>query len=182
MFNGQVNEISGVRIIQSLPVKDTRGTFIKCHPNKEFNSSLDSVAVSLNPIPGTIRGLHFQVEPYAEEKIVTCIQGSILDVIMDLRPSSPTHGKWISIELSATKPSHLYLPKGTAHGFQTIEPNSIVQYCLTSPYTPESSFSINPIGDLGIDWPIKNFIISDKDSDGVSISQALQKYADSLKD
>ena len=182
MFNGQVNEISGVRIIQSLPVTDTRGTFIKFHPNKEFNSSLDSVAVSLNPIPGTIRGLHFQVEPYAEEKIVTCIQGSILDVIVDLRPSSPTHGKWISIELSATKPSHLYLPKGTAHGFQTIEPNSIVQYCLTSPYTPESSFSINPIGDLDIDWPIKNFIISDKDSDGVSISQALQKYADSLKD
>lgn len=182
MFNNQVNEISGVRIIQSLPVTDRRGTFTKFHPNKVFNSSLDSVAVSLNPTSGTIRGLHFQVEPFAEEKIVTCIQGSILDVIVDLRPSSPTHGKWISIELSATKPSHLYLPKGIAHGFQTIEPNSIVQYCLTSPYTPESSFSINPIGDLGIDWPIKNFIISDKDSDGVSISQALQKYADSLKD
>ena len=182
MFNSKVNEIIGVRIIQALAVTDIRGTFSKFHPNNEFNSSLDSVAVSLNPTPGTIRGLHFQVEPYAEEKIVTCIQGSILDVIMDLRPSSPTHGKWISIELSATKPSHLYLPKGTAHGFQTIEPNSIVQYCLTSPYTPESSFSINPIGDLGIDWPIKNFIISDKDSDGVSISQALQKYADSLKD
>jgi dTDP-4-dehydrorhamnose 3,5-epimerase len=181
MFNCEVNEISGVRIIQTPAVTDLRGTFSKFHPNKEFNSSLDSVAVSLNPTPGTIRGLHFQVEPYAEEKIVTCIQGSILDVIVDLRPGSPTHGKWTSIELNATKPSHLYLPKGMAHGFQTIEPNSIIQYCLTSPYTPKSSFSINPLGDLDIDWPIKNFIISDKDSNGISISQALQKYAHPLE-
>ncbi len=172
--------MDGVRIIQTQAVTDPRGTFTKFCPDKEFVSSLDSVAVSLNPIPGTIRGLHFQIEPCAEEKIVTCIQGSILDVIVDLRPGSITQGKWASLELNAIHPSQLYLPKGIAHGFQTIEPNSIIHYCLSSPYSPESSFSINPFNELEIEWPIKKFIISDKDTNGISISLAIQKYTASL--
>ena len=180
MFKCQINEIDGVKIIETIAATDSRGTFSKFYPNKEFVSSLGSVAISLNPIPGTIRGLHFQIEPFAEEKIVTCIQGSILDVIVDLRPGSTTQGKWASIELNSIHPSQLYLPKGVAHGFQSIEPDSIIHYCLSTAFSPESSFSINPLSDLDIDWPIKKFLISDKDSSGISISQAMQKYAASL--
>ena len=100
---------------------------------------------------------------------------------MDLRPSSKTFGKWSSIELNGVNLTQLYLPKGIAHGFQTLSQNSIVHYCLTSKYEPNSSYVINPFGDLGIDWPIKQYSISDRDRDGISLSSAVQKYAESLK-
>lgn len=181
MMPNQVAEIDGVRVTKTKSVADFRGTFIKFDPVQEFNFSLNSVVISSNPQSGTIRGLHFQVEPYAEEKLVTCVRGSIFDVIVDLRPNSNTFGKWASIELNAVNAIQAYLPKGIAHGFQTLASNSIIHYCLSAGYSPESAYSIDPFGDLQIDWPLQVASISEKDKRGVSLAYAAQKYAKSLK-
>jgi dTDP-4-dehydrorhamnose 3,5-epimerase len=181
MILHKVPEIDGIRITQVTSVTDDRGSFVKFHPPREFENSLDSVAFSVNLNIGTIRGIHFQVEPFAEEKLVTCVQGTIFDVAVDLRPNSETFGMWASFELSATNALQVYLPKGIAHGFQSLERNSIVHYILSSPYSPEYSHTIDPFGDLGIDWPMKVNSISERDRDGISFSAAGKKYADSLK-
>ncbi len=181
MTNIPVTEIQGIRLSKGTSISDSRGTFIKVEPSKEFLTELDSAATSINPLLGTIRGLHFQIEPFAEEKIVTCIQGAIFDVVVDIRPFSKTFGKWATFELSFTNRLQAYLPKGIAHGFQTLLPNTIVNYCLSANYSPDSAFSINPLGDIGIDWPIKEFSISERDASGVSLSVAAQKYDESLK-
>lgn len=181
MTNIQVTEIEGVRLSEGISVSDSRGTFIKVQLNREFQNHLDSVATSINPKLGTIRGLHFQIEPFAEEKMVTCIQGAIFDVIVDIRPLSKTFGKWATFELSAKNGDQAYLPKGIAHGFQTLQPDTIIHYCLSTSYSPESSYSIDPFGELRINWPLKEFSISEKDAGGISFSTAAYKYAQSLE-
>lgn len=181
MTPNQVSEIDGVRVTKTKSITDSRGTFIKFNPVQEFDFTLNSVAISTNSQCGTIRGIHFQVEPYAEEKLVTCVKGSIFDVIVDLRPNSNTFGKWASIELSAVNAMQAYLPKGIAHGFQTLASNSIIHYCLSADYSPESAYSIDPFGDLQIDWPLQVVSISERDKRGVSLAYAAQKYAKSLK-
>lgn len=177
MTSNQVANIEGVRINSIQFASDFRGSFSKFHPLNEIEDRLDSVAISFNPIIGTIRGLHFQVEPFAEEKLITCIQGSIYDVIVDLRPSSETFGKWTALDLNSTNGLQVYLPKGIAHGFQTLAPNSIVHYCLTAEYSPESSYVINPFGDLDIPWPRHTSNISKRDRNGMTFSNAARKYA-----
>lgn len=142
---------------------------------------MDSIAISINPRVGTIRGIHFQIAPYAEEKIVACIQGSVFDVIVDIRPGSKTYGKYATFELNATDRLQVYLPTGIAHGFQTLQPDTIMQYCLGAKYSPEFAFSMDPFGELKIDWPLKEFLISDKDANGLSFSIAAEKYAKSLE-
>jgi dTDP-4-dehydrorhamnose 3,5-epimerase len=180
MKMNQFSVIDGVQLTKVSSFVDSRGSFLKIKPELEFENNWDSVAISSNPNRGTIRGLHFQVEPFAEAKLITCIQGAIFDVIVDLRPNSKTVGKWCSFELSAENPFHLYLPKGVAHGFQTLLPESILHYCLSSSYSSENSFSIDPLGDLNIGWPINGYSISERDSNGISLSIGLQKYAKSL--
>ena len=177
----RVSEIDGIRITEAMSVTDVRGTFVKFQPLKDFESPLDSVALSINPNLGTVRGMHFQIEPFAEEKLVTCIQGSIFDVIVDLRPNSRTFGKWASFELTAANALQAYLPKGIAHGYQTLMPNSIIHYSLSATYAPEYSYAIDPFGDLGIEWPIKIHLVSERDASGISLFSAGQKYAESLK-
>ncbi len=176
-----MHEIEGVRITQIKSSSDDRGTFLKFHPSDVFNGTLDSIAISFNPIVGTIRGLHFQTEPYAEEKLVTCLRGAIFDVILDLREDSNTFGKWASIELSSDNTFQAFLPKGVAHGFQTLLPDSVIHYGLGAPYVSEYSYSINPLGDLGIDWPLEITSVSKKDTSGVSFLVAAEKYAKSLE-
>jgi len=177
-----VSKIEGVRVTSVNSAADFRGTFSKIHPPVEFQGNLDSVANSINPKQGTIRGIHFQVEPFAEVKIITCLQGAIFDVLVDLRPYSHTFGKWASLELSQSNGLQVFLPKGIAHGYQTLNPNTIVQYFLSASFSAESSFSIDPFGDLGIEWPVALHIVSDKDANGVTFSIAAQKYSASIKD
>ena len=174
-------EIEGVRVTKSKSVSDSRGTFIKIQPSLEFQDGLDSIVASINPKIGTIRGLHFQIAPYAEEKIVTCIQGSIFDVIVDIRPESKTFGNCATFELNAENGIQVYLPKGIAHGFQTLQHNTIIQYCLGATYSPEFAYSIDPFGELGINWPVKDFSISGKDAGGLSFADAAKKYAQSIE-
>lgn len=176
----RVEVIEGIEIIPLNFSLDNRGTFVKLHPMRFFSGALDSIAFSHNPILGTIRGLHFQTEPFAEEKLVTCIQGSIFDVAVDLRPNSKTFGKWTSYNLNSENHLQVYLPKGIAHGFQTLQSNTIVHYGISAQYNPDSSFSINPLGELGINWPFPEILVSQQDSQGLSVSSASQKYKDSL--
>jgi len=175
-----LNKIEGVEINVANHFSDSRGQFIKFEPDKFLDGTLTSVATSINPLAGTIRGIHFQVEPYAEEKIVTCTQGSAFEVIIDLRPNSASFGKIATFELSQENRLLVYLPKGIAHGFQTLTPQTIINYCLTSQYSPEFSYSIDPFSDLGISWPLKEVSISERDATGVSLLIAAQKYAESL--
>ena len=172
--------IEGVRVSKCEVFSDGRGRFSKFFPFESSQNSKTSFAASFNPVKGTIRGLHFQIEPYAEEKHITCVQGSIFDVIVDLRSESKSFGRWMSIEMSATNAIQIYLPKGVAHGFQTLEANSIVQYVLIGAYSPEHAHTIDPFGDLEIRWPIDASLVSESDSNGISFSLASQKYVESL--
>lgn len=176
----QEGDIQGLRIINLQSVSDTRGEFVKFEPQLEFQGRFNSVAYSKNPNLGTLRGLHFQVEPYAEEKLVSCIQGAIFDVLVDLREDSPSFGCWSSLEISSENSRQVYIPKGVAHGFQTLRADSIVQYCLTSTYSNESAFSLSPFNNLGLEWPIPNPLVSPRDLAGISFSEAYQLYSKSL--
>ena len=176
-----IADIEGIRLIEAVYSDDSRGRFIKFRPDELFSKKFDSVAVSVNPKAGTIRGIHLQVEPFAEEKIISCIQGSTFEVIVDIRPNSKSFGKVATFELSQENAMQIYLPKGVAHGFQTLLPETIVHYFLTSEYSAKSSYAIDPFGDLDIDWPLKEILVSAKDSGGVSLAYAARKYAESLK-
>jgi len=108
--------------------------------------------------------MHFQTSHYKEAKLVMCIRGALYDVIIDLRRSSPTYGKWLSVKLTEANYKALYIPKGFAHGFQTLKNNTVVLYQISEFYYPESSRGIrwnDPV--FRIKWPMDKFILSDKD-------------------
>lgn len=181
VLTNSATEIEGVKLLRPSNSVDSRGRFIKYDAEGMFQSNLGSVAVSINPNVGTVRGLHLQIEPYAEEKLVSCIQGSTFEVIVDLRRDSRSYRKIMTFELSQENALQVYIPKGVAHGFQTLLPETIVHYFLTSQYSPEFSYSIDPFGDLEIEWPIKALSVSERDSQGISFDSAAQLYADSLR-
>jgi len=109
---------------------------------------------SLSVRVGTIRGLHFQAPPAAQGKLVRCLAGRLFDVAVDLRSDSPTYGKWLSVMLSTQENNQLWIPVGFAHGFCTLEPNSVISYRVTSYYSPENDKGVawnDP--DIGVDWP-----------------------------
>lgn len=124
----------------------------------------DNVSLSLEP--GTVRGLHLQRPPFAQAKFVTCVQGRILDVVVDVRSGSPTYGQSISVELTADGGESLYVPAGFAHGFVTFEPMSKVAYKVSARYAPDCEDGLmwdDPA--LGIDWrlPASGAVVSEKD-------------------
>lgn len=162
--------IPGAWIIDIEPMSDERGLFARtlCVDEFEFrglNGRMVQQSVSWNPRVGTLRGLHFQTAPFEEEKLVRVTRGAIFDVIVDLRSVSPAYGRWFGIELSADNRRQIYIPKGVAHGFQTIDDGTEVLYEMTVPYRPEaaSGFRWND-PELCIVWPeIENRLISTKD-------------------
>jgi dTDP-4-dehydrorhamnose 3,5-epimerase len=122
--------------------------------------------LSYNRRRGTIRGLHWQVEPYGESKLVRCTRGAVFDVAVDLRPASPTYGRWQGVRLTAEERNLVFVPAGCAHGYQALEDDSEVSYQVSYPYVPGSEQGIrwnDPA--IGIDWPIKDdVIVSTKDA------------------
>lgn len=161
-------EISDVWLITSSPYKDERGTFLRAYSdvflNEPLNFHLEQVNVSTTYMAGSIRGMHMQTPPYAEKKIVRCLSGSIFDVAIDMRPNSPTYLKYVSQELSALNNSALVIPEGFAHGFQTLENNSIVHYATSQKYSQEHERGIR-YNDPAIDinWPMEATQVSKKD-------------------
>lgn len=148
---------------------DDRGFFGRAFCADEFaQHGLENQFVqandSLSATVGTLRGLHYQLEPHGEAKLVRCIRGRLHDVVVDLRPTSTTFGKWQGIELSATNRSSLYVPRSFAHGFITLEPGTEVLYLVSTRYAPEHERGVrwdDPM--FGIEWPIAPVVMSEKD-------------------
>lgn len=173
------SQIPGAMILQTGRTYDERGFFEKIFDKKVFaslklNTDLDSIAISSNTHIGTLRGLHFQSPPFAEDKIVTCIAGSIFDVVVDLRYGSQTFRKWAAVKLESQDEQALYLPAGVAHGFQTLVDNSTVLYGITSTYNPTNAHSIRYSDpELNITWPMSVGIVSTKDAEGLFLADAV---------
>jgi len=178
------SEFPGTRILQTGRINDERGFFEKIFDKQLFaslnlNTDLDSIAISSNTHIGTLRGLHFQSPPFAEDKIVSCIVGSIFDVVLDLRYDSPTFRKWAAVKLESDDEQALYLPAGVAHGFQTLEDNSSVLYGITSSYNPANAYSIRYSDpELNITWPLSVGIVSAKDAEGLFLADAVNILTD----
>jgi dTDP-4-dehydrorhamnose 3,5-epimerase len=148
---------------------DDRGFFARFFCTEEFAakglaSSFVQINNSLTGKKGTLRGMHYQLAPSAEVKVVRCISGALFDVILDLRPDSPTFGKWFGETLSAENRLMMYCPKGFAHGFITLEENTEALYLVSDPYAPtlERGIRFND-PEFNIEWPIEPLEISDKD-------------------
>ena len=162
-------KLKGAFIIEPEKFEDERGFFARTFCRKEFeahglNPNLVQCNISFNKKRGTVRGMHFQVKPYEEAKLVSCLRGAIYDVIIDLRPNSPTYRQWVAVELSGENFRLLYIPEGFAHGFQTLQDNTVVFYQMSESYHPESSRGLrwdDPV--FGIKWPISVKSISTRD-------------------
>lgn len=149
--------------------EDERGFFCRTWCKREFaeHGLVDWIVqtnLSHNKRKGTLRGMHYQVEPRSEVKIVRCTRGAIFDVIIDLRPNSPTYMQWIGVELSSDNHKMLYVPESFAHGFQTLDDNTEVVYQVSEFYTPDAERGIrydDPAFDIR--WPLAVAVISDKD-------------------
>jgi dTDP-4-dehydrorhamnose 3,5-epimerase len=156
-------------IIDLEPHRDHRGYFARAYCEREFEEHgltprFVNTNLSRTARKGTLRGMHFQHEPHAEAKLVRCTRGAIHDVIIDIRPDSPTWGKWIGVELSADNLRMLYVPEGFAHGFVTLEDDTEVTYQVSEFFSPHAEGGIrydDPA--FQIDWPVDVRAISDKD-------------------
>jgi dTDP-4-dehydrorhamnose 3,5-epimerase len=162
--------IPGAYVVEPEPLSDERGFFARVFDSEEFaarglDGTLIQWSLSYNAQAGTLRGMHFQAEPHAETKLVRCTSGSLYDVIVDLRPDSTAFKSWTAVELSAENRFALYIPKGLAHGFQTLEDGTEVQYGISEPYEPSAAGGVrwdDPA--FGIDWPdTERRTMSDKD-------------------
>jgi dTDP-4-dehydrorhamnose 3,5-epimerase len=152
-------ELDGPFEIIPRKIQDERGYFSEIFRLDAFTERTSGVQFvqdnqSLSVHAGTIRGLHFQTEPFAQGKLVRCLAGRLLDVAVDLRTNSPTYRRWISVVLTPEENNQLWVPSGFGHGFCTLEPNSVISYRVTNYYSPEHDKGVawdDP--DFGIDWP-----------------------------
>jgi dTDP-4-dehydrorhamnose 3,5-epimerase len=162
--------LKGAYVIELEKRGDDRGFFARFFCRNEFEKAglvkeFLQVNNSLSRDEGTLRGLHYQLPPRAETKIVRCIRGSIWDCILDLRQDSPTFGKWFGETLSAENRKMMYVPKGFAHGFVTLEPDVETFYLVDEFYAPEYERCVRwNDAKFGIRWPMQPRIISDKDA------------------
>jgi len=162
-------KLAGAFIIKPELHQDERGFFARTWCQHEFrqhglNPNLAQCNLSFNEKKGTLRGMHFQIAPYAEAKLVRCTMGAIYDVLIDLRPDSPTFKQWVAVELTSQNRNMVYIPEGFAHGFQTLVDQSEVFYQMAEFYHPASARGVrwnDPA--FQIEWPINDPVISFKD-------------------
>ncbi len=162
-------EIEGAWLVELEPVGDARGSFARTFCAEEFGrhglvSAFRQHSVSRNSTKGTLRGMHFQAAPHEEAKLVSCRRGAIFDVCLDLRSASPTYLKWCGFELNAENGRQLYLPRGCAHGFQTLSDDAEVTYRISDDYAPASAggYRHNDPA-FAIAWPLAPTVMSEKD-------------------
>lgn len=152
--------VRGVWIVELERHEDERGWFARTWCAAEFarqglNPNLSQCSASFNRRKGTLRGMHYQLAPHEEAKLVRCTRGAMFDVALDLRPGSPTFKQWAAVELTADNGRALYLPEGCAHGFQTLADDTEVFYQISAPWRPESARGVrwnDPV--FGIRWPL----------------------------
>lgn len=162
-------KLKGAFIIDVKKIEDSRGFFGRSWCEKEaaehgLATRMVQSNISLNLKKGTLRGMHFQHPPFRENKLVRCTRGIVVDIIVDLRPESPTHKQWIAVELSADTHRMLYVPEGFGHGFQTLEDNCELFYQVSQFYSPQHASGVrynDPA--FGITWPLPVSEISDND-------------------
>jgi dTDP-4-dehydrorhamnose 3,5-epimerase len=163
-------KLKGAYVIELEPQVDERGFFARSFCRKEFekkglNPNVAQYNISYNKKRSTLRGMHYQIAPYEEAKLVRCTRGLIYDVIIDLRRDSLTYCQWFAVELSADNYQMLYMPEGFAHGFQTLEDDTVVNYQVSEFYHPESAQGVrwdDPV--FGIKWPdVRQRIILGRD-------------------
>jgi dTDP-4-dehydrorhamnose 3,5-epimerase len=152
-------EVDGPLEIKPQKIRDERGYFSEIFRLDVFESHVPAVEFvqenqSLSVRTGTIRGIHFQIHPLAQGKLVRCLSGKLLDIAVDIRHDSPTFGRWISVVLSPEENNQLWVPVGFGHAFCTLEPNSVISYRVTSYYSPENDRGLawnDPC--IAIEWP-----------------------------
>lgn len=161
--------LRGAYIIEPEPRVDERGYFARTFCREEFishglNPDIVQCSISFNKKQGTLRGMHYQEKPFEETKLVWCNRGAIYDVVIDLRPESPTYRQWISAELTQENHAAVYVPAGCAHGFQTLTDNAEVFYQISQMHRPEAARGVrwnDPA--FGVTWPAGQKIISSRD-------------------
>jgi dTDP-4-dehydrorhamnose 3,5-epimerase len=177
-------EIEGVLVIETMRAHDDRGFFSEVHSHEQlakegFRETFVQDNLSRSK-PGTLRGMHYQLEPHAMGKLVRAITGAIFDVAVDLRRSSPTFGKWIGRELSAENHLALWVPAGFAHGFLALPGNEdvYVYYKCTEHHVPEAERAINYADPaVGIEWPAGPTFISQKDAEAPMLADGKHNFA-----
>ena len=173
--------INGLVVIQPNVINDQRGYFLESFNEEKFKKVIDNVVFvqenESKSSKGVLRGLHFQHPPYAQGKLVRVIQGSVLDVAVDIRRKSPTYGQYFSIELSGKNKKMFWIPEGFAHGFLTLDDDTIFSYKCTQIYHKESEGSLlwND-SELNIDWGVKNPIVSEKDKKADSFANCKSSF------
>jgi dTDP-4-dehydrorhamnose 3,5-epimerase len=162
--------IAGVVTVEIERHRDARGHFARCWCAEAFAAA----GIAFLPVQsnlshtrrrGTLRGLHFQAPPHAEAKLVRCVRGSVFDVVVDLRPESPTHAAWYGVELSRANGRALFIPEGCAHGFQTLSPGTELLYLMGAAYAPAAARGVrwnDPA--FAIDWPMPPQRLSARDA------------------
>jgi dTDP-4-dehydrorhamnose 3,5-epimerase len=173
--------LAGAFLIECERRADARGFFARLWCRKEFEaqglvSDFPQENISVNDKAGTLRGLHFQRAPHDEVKVIRCTRGALYDVIVDLRPSSPTYLSWYGVELNADDYRALYIPQGFAHGFQTILDRTEAQYMVSAYYAPQAESGLrydDPA--LNIRWPSPVSVMSEKDRSWPAMDRASLK-------
>lgn len=163
-------ELKGVFVLEPQVFGDARGWFMESWSQRKMHDAgIDVQFVqdnqSFSAQKGTLRGLHYQLNPMCQAKLLRCTRGKIFDVAVDIRKGSPQYGKWVGVELSAENKKQLFIPRGFAHGFITLTDDVEVQYKADNYYAPECDGNIRwDDPDIGVEWPLKPVILSEKDS------------------
>jgi dTDP-4-dehydrorhamnose 3,5-epimerase len=166
----QPTSIAGVVVVDLERREDDRGFFARTFCREEFTAAgldpaVEQCNLSFNHRAGTLRGMHFQVAPHPETKLVRCIAGAIVDIIVDMRPDSPTRLQHVTVELSADNRRALYVPPYFAHGYQALTDGAEVLYQVSGAYTPEAERGLRwDDPDLGLEWPLPVTVVSSKDA------------------
>ena len=171
-------KLQGVFILEPTVFEDHRGFFMESYNKREFeelglNFNFVQDNHSLSTKAGTLRGLHYQLNPKAQTKVVRCLRGAIYDVVVDIRIGSPTFGQWVGVILSEHNRRQIVVPKGFAHGILTLTPNTEILYKVDEYYSPEHDRAIrwnDP--EIGIEWPTSEPILSEKDKNAPTLKEA----------
>ena len=161
--------LKGAYLVSLKRIEDHRGFFARGFCRTEFeqhglNPNMLQLNVGFSHAKGTVRGIHYQEAPHQEAKFMRCTRGAIFDLVVDLRPESPTRGQWLGVELTAENGLMLYAPEGFAHGYQTLEDDTEMYYLTSAPYAASAAKGVrfdDPT--LRIDWPMPVTVISDPD-------------------